>query len=238
MGWNCIIFLTKSTKYLAFKLAFILLKNNEKIVSVLMNIHRIINFPVQSNCYIISGLHSNACIVIDPGTERNNDLLAFLSANYLIPNIVILTHEHYDHCAGVNHLMELYNFDLVCSAKSSTNIANNKLNFSAYMDEYKTFSINAKAIIANNYTNIEFNSREIHFIETSGHSPGSLCIILDDAIFTGDTFMGGIKTPVKLPGGNKEDYHISIDNLKKIIKPGMKVYPGHGDPFLFQKWDN
>ncbi len=182
---------------------------------------------------MISDSHSNNCIVIDPGTEKNNDLLTFLSVNCLNPNIVILTHEHYDHCAGVNHLLDKFNFNLICSEKSSMNIANSKLNFSAYLENYKTFTITMKAIISKNYTTNEFNSREIKFIETPGHSPGSLCVIIGDVIFTGDTFMGEIKTPLKIPRGNKEDFRISMDKLKKNIKPGMTVYPGHGDPFFF-----
>ncbi len=184
----------------------------------MLHIHQIINFPVRSNCYIISSSNSDFCIVIDPGTEKNSDLLAYMSANYLKPSIVILTHEHYDHCAGVNHLIELYKIDLICSEITSTRIANSKLNFSEYKEEYEKFTINTKAIIVNNNAKIEFNYREIQFIETPGHSPGSLCIILDDAIFTGDTFMGKIKTPLKLPGGNKEDYQISLEKLKTIIK--------------------
>ena len=204
----------------------------------MLRIHQIINFPVRSNCYIVSESHSDFCIVIDPGTEKNSDLLAFLSANHLKPTKVILTHEHYDHCAGVNHLLELYEIDLICSEKTSTGIACSKLNFSAYKEHYNIFSINTKANVANNYTKIPFNDFVIQFLETPGHSPGSLCIIVDDAIFTGDTFMGEIKTPLKLPGGNKDEYQKSLTKLKNAIKSGMKVYPGHGEPFLFQGFEH
>lgn len=204
----------------------------------MLRIHQIINFPVLSNCYIISSSYSDFCIVIDPGTEKNGDLLAFLSANHFKTVTVILTHEHYDHCAGVNQLIELYKIDLICSEITSTSIANSKLNFSEYMEEYEKFTIHTKAIIVNDNAKIELDNCEIQFIETPGHSPGSLCIILEDAIFTGDTFMGKIRTPLKLPGGNKEDYQISLGKLKTKIKYGMTVYPGHGEPFLFQGFDH
>jgi len=70
------------------------------------------------------------------------------------------------------------------------------------------------------------------FISTPGHSPGSVCIFTKDAVFTGDTLLNNTKTPLTFPHSNRNDYANSIQKLKTLLKPGITVYPGHGEAFV------
>ena len=66
-------------------------------------------------------------------------------------------------------------------------------------------------------------------ITTPGHTPGSFCLLGEKVIFTGDTlFLDGYgRTDV--PGGSEIEMKKSLTKLKQIIKPGMWVFPGHGE---------
>ena len=65
-------------------------------------------------------------------------------------------------------------------------------------------------------------------IETPGHTKGSVCLQLDNCLFTGDTIFEKDIGRVDLPGGNKEQL---IESLKKIseLPTSLKLYPGHGN---------
>jgi len=73
---------------------------------------------------------------------------------------------------------------------------------------------------------------EFTSIATPGHSPGSACIFTKDAVFTGDTLLNNTKTPLTFPHSNRNDYANSIQKIKPLLKPGMTIYPGHGEPFV------
>ena len=67
----------------------------------------------------------------------------------------------------------------------------------------------------------------VKILHTPGHSPGSVCILVENNIFTGDTLMKGLLGRTDLPGGNKQDLTLSLEKLKDL--PGnIIIYPGHG----------
>lgn len=174
--------------------------------------------------------------MVDPGSENNAELLVYLKDHQLLINTVILTHEHYDHIAGVNNLLKEMPFNLLCSEAASSGIGNSKINFSAYLDEYMNIEIDKTAVIVRDGDTLSFESGTLIFYETPGHSMGSICFNIGKFLFTGDTILNNIKSPLKLPGSNKYLYKTSIEKLEKIIKPGMVLYPGHGECFDFKSW--
>ena len=174
------------------------------------------------------------CIIVDPGTENNNELFKFLESNQLSVEAVILTHEHYDHIAGVNSLFERFSFSLICSRAAGLGIANSKSNFSIYKEEYETIEISKVDKIIDDGETSELLNKEIKFYETPGHSPGGICFNIGLNLFVGDTILNGTKVPLKLPGSNKAHYRNSVERLKKIFQLEMMIYPGHGDPFALE----
>jgi glyoxylase-like metal-dependent hydrolase (beta-lactamase superfamily II) len=64
-------------------------------------------------------------------------------------------------------------------------------------------------------------------IHTPGHSPGSICLLTDEAIFTGDLLFAGSIGRYDFPGSSYEQI---INSLKKIMEldDNIEVYPGHG----------
>jgi len=64
-------------------------------------------------------------------------------------------------------------------------------------------------------------------LHTPGHSPGGMCLLGDQSVFTGDTlFVGGVGR-TDLPGGSWELMQQSIKNKLLILPDETIVYPGH-----------
>lgn len=69
----------------------------------MLTVQTLINFPVASNCYLLLDRdEGNECIIVDPGSRTETELIDYLEGNGIIPKYIILTHEHFDHCWGVN----------------------------------------------------------------------------------------------------------------------------------------
>jgi len=75
---------------------------------------------------------------------------------------------------------------------------------------------------------LKFGNKNIRCIETPGHTPGGMCYLIDDYLFSGDTLFNSSIGRTDFPGG---DYNAIISSIKnKLMKldDKIKVYPGHG----------
>jgi glyoxylase-like metal-dependent hydrolase (beta-lactamase superfamily II) len=67
----------------------------------------------------------------------------------------------------------------------------------------------------------------IRVLHTPGHTPGSVCLSVEDAMFSGDTLFESSCGRTDLPGGSWTQILQSLKRLKGIEKD-YRVYPGHG----------
>ena len=79
---------------------------------------------------------------------------------------------------------------------------------------------------------IKFGEDNLKVIHTPGHSAGGICLLGDKFIFTGDTLFDGTYGITDYGSGSEEAMQESLAKLKKIIKTGMHVYPGHGRDYM------
>jgi glyoxylase-like metal-dependent hydrolase (beta-lactamase superfamily II) len=198
-----------------------------------MEVHRIVNNHQQSNSYFFFISHREI-VMVDIGDFDINCFHQWIMSKKINIRAIFLTHEHSDHCCGINMLQHYHDFDLYCSKICSINIANPKQNFSKYIDSIEAFSINRTCKIIGNEIKFELNGFTFNFIETPGHSPGSICIFVNNCVFTGDTIMQ-TNTPLNLPHSDKIEYKNSLHKLKKLIAQNYMIYPGHGEPFYMEK---
>lgn len=74
-----------------------------------LTVLKIENYPVASNCYVLyDKSQGNTCILVDPGSENCDSLERTLEEHELLPEYIILTHEHFDHIWGCNYLTNKY----------------------------------------------------------------------------------------------------------------------------------
>lgn len=202
-------------------------------------VKRIINTPVPSNCFVVyDKTESTNCIIVDPGTKDNVELLAFISSNELIPQYIILTHEHFDHCWGVNCLAEKYRIPIICSRICSEAIRFEKRNCSVFYDINERFVILSPTISIESLNNkLLFADKEVLFFETPGHSDASICFTIGNGLFTGDTLIKGNRTVTKLPSGSNLKLKESLAKIINYKGQGLIVYPGHGDLFELDNYN-
>ena len=80
---------------------------------------------------------------------------------------------------------------------------------------------------------IKIGDNVLNIISTPGHTKDGICIICNNFILTGDTIFKDGYGRTDLFGGSKKELEESLNKLSKILKPGMVIYPGHGDSFIY-----
>jgi glyoxylase-like metal-dependent hydrolase (beta-lactamase superfamily II) len=79
---------------------------------------------------------------------------------------------------------------------------------------------------------IEVGRVRLRTISTPGHTPGSMCFVVEGSpvLLSGDTLFPGGPGATKFPGSSFESIIESIDRrLFATLDPGTIVMPGHGD---------
>ena len=200
----------------------------------MIKIHSLINQLLSSICYIIYDDVSKRCVIIDPGSEKSLNEIDFIEQNGLKLDYVIMTHEHVDHCWGVNALRNQYpDLKLVYSEACNKYLQkSSRLFFQMYFDnaEYEYIMKPAEIQIKESGESLDWNGHFFKFILTPGHSPGSICIAFDNNLFGGDTLMPFKPVIKRMNGGSKEKLEESIETIRRGFPLNTLVYPGHGTP--------
>lgn len=197
-----------------------------------LTIYTIHNDPIDSNSYIVYDKDiSPNCIIIDPGEKDCFEVERFMDWEKLNPQFIILTHEHFDHCWGCNYLQDKYNISILCSRRCSEAIKNSKLNLSIFFSPNDPFQIFGRTQQVTEGNCIELIGKRVFFYETKGHTSSSISILIENALFTGDTLIKGCKTVTRLPSGSKEELLQSFQLYASFRGRGLHIYPGHGEPF-------
>lgn len=186
-----------------------------------MSVSRVINSFYTSCSYVIDG----TCVV-DCGDV--SDLLLLLDERQL--KAVFLTHGHFDHIYGLNDLCRVFPDALVyCSEWTRRQLLDAKLNISFYHESPFVFDFPERIIVVTDREKIDLgNGLTITAVYTPGHTPGCITWMTEDALFTGDAFIPGVKVVTKLPHGNKLQAAQSL-TLIHSLSTNKTVYPGHSD---------
>lgn len=161
----------------------------------------------------------NLGLLIDSGDEWNG-----------MQNIsnVFLTHAHFDHIYGLNRVIELNsNVRIYTNESGREMLLNAKKNLSFYHETPFIISDSSRIQIVNDGDEISLaDGLTAKAIFTPGHNPSCITWLIGDALFTGDSYIPGIRTVTNLPGGNKKQAAESIELIKEL-EVGRIIYPGH-----------
>lgn len=191
-----------------------------------------------SNSYILWDNESRRSIVVDPGSERSLNEIEFIKESKLKLDYIILTHEHTDHNWGVNSLLRAFpETKVVCHKICAERITENSSKyFLLYNDDTSySYAVDKVDITFEDVTfTLDWNGIEILLEYTPGHSMGSVCIVIQNLMFTGDTIMP-YKPYINKRDGLKELYDKSISIIhEKYANSGMLICPGHGDLYIYE----
>lgn len=186
-----------------------------------MKVIKITNGPLKENCYVLTS--GKQAIIIDPGTNTES-ILDYLKKNSLKPMFVLLTHGHFDHIYSAKALSDM-GAKIYISEVDAPKLLSSELNMGfmfGFMDTPKVLPDGFLTEGKHKFLNEEF---EIIF--TPGHTSGSICIIYEDYIFTGDTYFSeGVYGRCDLLDGHSDKLAESLKKLQKYLK-GKTVLSGH-----------
>lgn len=141
---------------------------------------------------------------------------------------VLLTHSHFDHIYGLNHVIEKNpHAKVFTNAIGAEMLVDSKNNLSKYHGNPFTFDKPQNIVIVNDNDEIEFTDGiKTKAIFTPGHNPSCITWLIGDCLFTGDSYIPGIKTVTNLPGADKK---LATESEERLIKLGnrYKIFPGH-----------
>lgn len=204
----------------------------------MFKIERFINELMTSNCYLVVDEASSHCICIDPASEKSLREIEYIEANGLTLDYIILTHEHTDHTWGCNALVEEFGAKVICSDVCKQNLVKE---FQAYFLLYYDNPDYHYTVCKIDVTTEELGGQmvweghTVEFIYTPGHSMGSICILIDGVLFTGDTILQS-KPYINKRNGSKEKFKESVNMILKRFEGGIQVLPGHGDAFMLKNY--
>ncbi len=155
--------------------------------------------------YLLGDDHGHA-VIIDPVMELTEIYLAELSALNLNLRWVLDTHVHADHITGSKTLRNRTGAATAIAANCSA-------------PGYDELLADGDAI--------GFGQETIRVIATPGHTPGSLCYLWRDRLFTGDTLMINACGRTDFQQGDAHSMYRSITEKLFTLPDETLVYPGH-----------
>ncbi len=187
-----------------------------------LNIKQIKTGAFQVFSYVVSC--GKKAVIIDPAGEENK-LIKLIEDNNLQLMYILNTHAHADHILG-NKILKNYFKVPVLMHKRDIDFFLDK-NIRTTIN--KELGIKAELIVDKGLRDgdiLPLGETIIQVIHTPGHTPGSVCFLINNNLFTGDTLFVGLAGRTDLIGGSLEEL---LSSLKKIIKlpPDTVIWPGH-----------
>lgn len=189
----------------------------------MLKIHALPLGSYQTNCYIVHDEGSKSCCIIDPGYDAET-ILGKIAELGLTVDAIALTHGHFDHVGAVKAIVQATNCYLWMHQADYTQRKNLENDYLYPLHDWDC-------------ANVRFwkEGEVIHagglgftVMETPGHTQGSVCLLCENVLFTGDTLFAGSCGRTDLPGGDWPTILKSLARLAALEKD-YTVYPGHGE---------
>lgn len=173
--------------------------------------------------YLIGDREKGECVAIDPAWDIAGILAVARRDNMKVVG-ALATHYHPDHVGG-----HIFGIDI---EGVSELIAQNPCKVHAHKLEkdgiIKVTGVSSSDIVGHESGDmVMVGDIAIELLHTPGHTPGSLCFRVKNALISGDTlFLSGCGR-VDLPGGDVLEMHRTISQRLSTIEGSTVVYPGH-----------
>ena len=188
---------------------------------------KIIRIPVgglRTNCYI-GAIEDDCAFVIDPGAEPEK-ILEKLDSNALTLELILLTHGHYDHTGALEILSEATGCKKIYIGEEDKELLEDSKKSCADTVGQKSVDLGKLAIFTVK-EEINLGQSKITVIKTPGHTKGSVCFLVGDVLFSGDTLFRNDVGRTDMYGGDRAQLESSLEKLLRL--PGdLIVCPGHG----------
>lgn len=190
------------------------------------------------NCYVVfddripTAGEMRQCAIVDPACEasfEDSQLLQYLDEQHLTPTMVLLTHAHVDHIAGLRQVCEHFKVP-VTMHRDGRKLLRQAEAYGAIMGFAVDNMEDLDVVEIEDGEELKVGGLDVECRYVPGHCPGSMCFVVaaDKAVITGDALFHFSIGRTDLPGG---DYATLIDKLKTrvlTLPDDYTVLPGHG----------
>lgn len=191
-------------------------------------------WPLMTNTFLLFTQAGHA-IAIDPAAEPE-DYQKALADNGLTLTHILLTHGHYDHVGAAARLKEATGATIYLDPADAQG---------NQMFPLRPEQVDAPWPVGGQ---LQVDELTFQFWHTPGHTQGSVCLLCDGCLFSGDTLFAGSCGRVDLPGGSRQAMQRSLSLLAELpLSDETKVYPGHesfttlgqerrSNPYMLGEW--
>ncbi len=152
--------------------------------------------------YVIAD--SRYAVIVDPSYNATHLIQLIKNLNRSL-TLIINTHHHRDHTAGNNQVKNHFNCQIIAHRLSGI----------------------AKDREVEDNDLITIGELTFQVIHTPGHTPDSICLLLDSKLLTGDTLFVGECGRTDLAEGNPKEMYNSLFKKILALPDSTEVYPGH-----------
>jgi len=194
-----------------------------------MIIKRFVVGDLETNCYLVSCTKTKEALIIDPGFNRKTEadaILKEIDRQGLHVKFVVNTHGHHDHISGNGAIKEATGALILIHELDAPMLEVSAKNLSQ-MFGFNVISPPADRTLRDGDI-VQAGAVELRVLHTPGHSRGSICLLGDNVVFTGDTLFAGSIGRTDFPGSSYKDIMHSLKSKLMTLPNSVKVYPGCG----------
>jgi hydroxyacylglutathione hydrolase len=190
--------------------------------SNLMKMKTVVVGYLETNCYLVAD-NSGDALVIDPGAAPER-ILGEIDHHQFLPRAILLTHSHSDHTGGLDGVQRAFNLPVLLHSAEARflNLPKEKLRrYDGSLDSPGFITLEDGDTIA-------IGSLNMKVIFTPGHTPGGICILSENHLYSGDTLFEDGVGRTDFDGGSEPELQKSIREKLLILPDATYVHPGHG----------
>ena len=161
--------------------------------------------------YVFGCEKTKVAAVVDPPSDTS-EVMRFAGENGLRIEMIFATHGHSDHTGGIRSLAAETGAKVVAHKNEAPSLQRGRV---------------ATDITVEDGQKLKVGEVEVEVIHTPGHTPGSMCLLADGKLMTGDTLFVGNCGRSDLPGGSTRQLFESLHKKLKSLSDDIEVYPGH-----------
>lgn len=183
--------------------------------------------PFASNCFIVGSEKTKQGIIIDPGADPRNILNTVRDLGLSI-TLIVATHNHIDHIGALRPVKD------ETGAAFAVHEADAKGALPALVGRMMGLMMGSvksppkpDRLLADGDL-IEAGDLKFKVLHTPGHTPGSISLLCDKVVFSGDTLFNYGIGRTDMAGGDYGKLMKSIATRLMVLPDETVVYPGHG----------
>ena len=173
------------------------------------------------NTYVVGCTDADCCVLIDPGAEEERVAEAVGQRRVAA---VLLTHGHFDHMLHAQPWLDR-GAKLYVHAQDAQALCSPSLNLCQVINA--SLVLPQADVLLEEGDVVSGAGLELTVLHTPGHTPGGVCYLAGNVLFSGDTLFYATYGRTDLPGGDEREIRRSLARLMKLPEETV-AYPGHG----------